>query len=189
MDYGRSVFDRTQNFVASYVWQLPGLKGSNAFARGLFGNWAVTGILTAESGDPLTVMSGKDQSQTGLGNDRGVLLGSPMGGNACATKAPCVNFLNPLSFGQPAIGTAGNVGKGFISGPSLNTWDMGFFKNIPLKSERYRLQFRAEFFNTFNRVNFSDPSNQAFQVSSGNFGQILGAGDPRIGQLALKIFF
>lgn len=64
-------------------------------------------------------------------------------------------------------------------------WDMGFIKDIPL-TERYRLQFCAEFFNIFNWVNFSDPIST---YSSGGFGSINGAGDPRIDQFALKFFF
>lgn len=185
-DFGRSDFDHTHRFVLSYVWQLPKLQGSGKYVRNLLGDWEVTGILTAQSGDPLTVLAGKDQSQTGLNQDRGVLLGNPNGAGACKNVTPCVDFLNPASFARPATGTFGNVGKGFISGPDLTTWDMGFFKDIPLRGERYRLQFRAEFFNIFNRVNFNDPTNS---VSSGGFGQIRGAGDPRIGQLALKVFF
>jgi hypothetical protein len=68
---------------------------------------------------------------------------------------------------------------------------MGFFKNIPIGEQRFRLQIRAEFFNIFNRVNFTQPnqSNQVDQVSAGGFGSIKAANDPRIGQLALKIFF
>jgi hypothetical protein len=62
---------------------------------------------------------------------------------------------------------------------------MGFFKNIPV-NVRWRLQLRGEFFNTLNRVNLGNPTSS---VSSGGFGSIRGAGDPRIGQLALKIFF
>jgi hypothetical protein len=65
------------------------------------------------------------------------------------------------------------------------SWDMGFFKNFPFR-ERYRIQARAEFFNTFNRANFGNPSSS---VSAGAFGSITSAGDPRIGQLALKILF
>jgi Carboxypeptidase regulatory-like domain len=192
MDFGRSDFDHKHAVVLSYVWQLPGLRGSNKYSRNLLGGWTASGILTAQSGGPITVLAGADRSQTALNADRGVLLGEPKGPGACQNVAPCVDFLNPSSFALPAIGTFGNMGKGSINGPDLTTWDMGFFKDIPLHSERYRLQFRAEFFNIFNRVNFNNlvfagsPTNA---VGGGGFGQILGAGDPRIGQLALKVFF
>jgi hypothetical protein len=53
-------------------------------------------------------------------------------------------------------------------------------------SERISLQFRAEFFNVFNRANFSNPGTT---VSAAGFGAILSASDPRIGQLALKLVF
>jgi hypothetical protein len=47
-------------------------------------------------------------------------------------------------------------------------------------------QFRAEFFNAFNNVNFSGPS---ASLSSSSFGRITAAGDPRILQFALKVLF
>jgi hypothetical protein len=94
------------------------------------------------SGEPLTVLSGKDNSQTGLNWDRGVLLGTPKGAGACGTAAPCVDFLNPNSFALNTIGTVGNAGKGAFAGPNLISWDMGIFKNFNL-SERFKLQFRA----------------------------------------------
>ena len=70
------------------------------------------------------------------------------------------------------------------------TWDMGFFKNFPVH-ERMRVQFRAEFFNIFNRVNYTAPNqnNQTDTVAQGGFGSIRAANSPRIGQLALKFVF
>jgi hypothetical protein len=68
---------------------------------------------------------------------------------------------------------------------------MAFTKNFPF-TERVNLQFRAEFFNIFNRVNFDETAatgNFARLSSKGNFGALQQAGDPRIGQLALKLFF
>ena len=67
---------------------------------------------------------------------------------------------------------------------------MGLMKNFKM-TERFNLQFRAEYFNVFNRVNLNDPSASTgiAQKSSSSFGQITGAGDPRIGQLALKLMF
>ena len=88
-------------------------------------------------------------------------------------------------FGLPAIGTYGNIGKGFLRGPNLIGWDTGIFKEFPIK-ERMRFQFRAEFFNATNRVNLNNPN---VTQSAGGFGSITGAGDPRIGQLALKFQF
>ena len=63
--------------------------------------------------------------------------------------------------------------------------DAGLFKSIPVR-ERLQIQLRAEFFNFFNRVNLSNPS---IAVNGTTFGTIRAAGQPRIGQLALKLTF
>ena len=100
-------------------------------------------------------------------------------------SAACVNYLNPSSFQPPSPGTFGTMAKGELRGPDLINWDMGVFKNIAVH-ESWRLQFRAEFFNTFNRADFSNPQST---LGGAGFGAILSAGSPRIGQLALKLFF
>ncbi|MGH9326807.1 MAG: carboxypeptidase regulatory-like domain-containing protein, partial [Terriglobia bacterium] len=187
LDYGVSDFNHTNNMVISYDWALPGLANSNRLTRAILGNWETSGVLTATSGFPFTVLAGADQSRTGLSMDRGVVVGgvSSYGPGACGTKAPCVGYLNRAGFALPAIGTWGNAGKNSLTGPGLMDWDMGFFKNFPF-GERYKFQFRVEFFNIFNRTNFNNP---AGTVSGAAFGTITGAGNPRIGQLALKFFF
>jgi hypothetical protein len=185
MDRGPTDSDHTHNVVISYSWPLPALSNLNRVTRGFLGSWELNGILSAQSGFPFTVTAGVDKSNTGLGADRGVISGPAKGPGACGTKAPCVDFLNRNSFSSPATGTFGNTGKNSLFGPNLIDWDMGLFKNFPL-SERFKLQFRAEFFNTFNRVNLLSPT---AAVSSGGFGTITSANDPRIGQLALKLRF
>jgi hypothetical protein len=62
---------------------------------------------------------------------------------------------------------------------------MGVQKNFPLV-ESTSLQFRAEFFNIFNNVNFNQPQNF---LGTSSTGQITSALDPRILQLALKLSF
>ena len=66
---------------------------------------------------------------------------------------------------------------------------MGFLKNVPI-TERFRAQLRFEFFNIFNRTNFIPlPGQGDFRLAAAGFGGIRSAGDPRIGQIALKLFF
>jgi hypothetical protein len=190
LDYGTSDFNREHVFVISYLWDLPKPRTDNKFVMALLGNWELTGIVTAEKGLPFSIFAGKDVSQTGLNQDRAVYLGGdPLGGTACKT-APCVNWINPAAFGQPAAGTVGNVGKGALIGPGLFDWDMGLFKNIHI-TERWRAQLRGEFFNTFNHPNFTSTSNNYPNItqSSSTFGTITAAYDPRILQIALKVFF
>jgi Carboxypeptidase regulatory-like domain len=199
LDYGTSDFNRKQVFVLSYLWDIPS-PGGNKFVKGVFGNWEFSGLITAETGLPFTVFAGKDISQTGLNVDRAVYVSgeNPLGPGACHS-APCVNYINPAAFTYPAAGGVGNVGKDPFPGPGLFGWDMGLFKNIPI-TERWRVQFRAEFFNALNHPNFT--SNQVGGVgassssnypndtlSSSTFGTITSAYDPRILQFALKIFF
>ena len=196
-EYGPSPFDHTQRFVVSYVWQLPRLRGSPQYLRQVLGGWQLSGILTAQTGDSFTIYAGTDQSAT-AGKDRAVVVGGLNGGNACAGALNCVTWFNPAAFAPPLAATSapaatylsypykyGNAGKDSIRGPGLFNWDMGIAKDFAVR-ESVSLQFRGEFFNSLNRVNYTDPTST---ISSGGFGSVRGAADPRIGQLALKLKF
>jgi len=195
-DYGRSDFDHAHIATVSYVWNLPSLSRSNALERETIGGWQLTGIIRRQSGQGFTVTAGADRSQTGLNTDRGMLNAgaSPYGGTPCAgLSVVCHNYLNPTSFVTAytatsfPLGTYGNTGKNAFNGPAYMDWDMGALKNFSLMPEdRLTLQFHAEFFNVFNHTNFNNPTAAA---NNTNFGRILSAQDPRIGQLALKLVF
>jgi len=94
-------------------------------------------------------------------------------------------FFNVSAFVPNAIGTFGNSGKNVLRGPRFFDTDMGLLKNFRIV-ERATLQFRAEFFNAFNNVNFGQPQNY---LGSSATGQITSAGNPRILQFALKLSF
>ncbi|HEY7211972.1 MAG TPA: TonB-dependent receptor [Bryobacteraceae bacterium] len=195
-DTGPSDFDRTHRFVASFVWELPRLMGAHPAVRMLLGGWQWTGIVTHSSGDAITILAGTDQSKTNLGGDRAYFIG-PLGQyggvapesqrSGCGTGA-CVPWLNTSLFALPAVGTFGNVGKGAFRGPGITSFDTGLSKNFyPLASDSsLRIQLRGEFFNVLNHPIFNDPE---LNRNSGNFGGIRAAADPRIIQLALKVFF
>jgi hypothetical protein len=196
-EYGPSVFDRAHRFVASYVWQSPLLKGSPWYVKQTLGGWQVSGILTAQTGDAFTIYAGTDRSATN-GKDRAVVIGGLNGGDACLGATNCRTWFNAAAFAPPlpAVGTPadiyaaypfkyGNAGKDAVRGPGFFNWDMGLAKDFPLR-ETLSLQFRGEFFNTFNQVNYGDPVST---ISAAGFGSIRSGSDPRIGQLALKLRF
>ena len=83
------------------------------------------------------------------------------------------------------IGTYGNSPRNFIIGPGLINTDFSAIKDFKIM-ERARLQFRSEFFNVFNNVNFSPPVSTA---SSSTFGRITAAGPSRVIQFALKLLW
>lgn len=185
-DYGPSDFDHAHRLVASYVWNLPALSKTNNVIRQVIGNWELSGITTVQSGGAFTVSAGKDQSQTGLNKDRGVQVPgvNPFVRGVCGTAVSCMNWLNPNAFNLPATGTFGTISKNSFRGPGSFGWDLGLFKNIPI--ERFEFQFRAEFFNVLNHKNLNNPNSS---ISGSGFGTITGSGQPRIGQLALKMKF
>jgi hypothetical protein len=188
--------DRTHRIVTSFVWELPKMNGANAAIRAVLGGWQWTGIYTYLSGDAMTILAGIDRSETALGNDRANFIGAasqygqtaPSASRSGCGSATCIPWLNTSLFAQPAIGTFGNVGKGAFRGPGRFNIDTGLIKNfIPFsRREDIRLQLRGEFFNILNHTELNDPD---VTRNDGNFGGIYGAGDPRIIQLAVKVFF
>jgi hypothetical protein len=153
----------------------------------VLGDWQSSGIFSMSTGLPLTVLAGQDVSKTAIGSDRGQSLGTnPYGPGACVGTSSCVNYLSPQAFTLPAIGTFGNVGKGSLRDPGYFDWDAGIYKVFPIR-EQWKMQFRGEFFNATNRVNFDPPVSS---VSSAGFGSIISStAGPRIAQLALKLMF
>lgn len=189
LDRGPSGFDHRHRLVVSYVGLLPSLAHANGFLRAALGSWEVSGIGTLQTGDPLTILAGYDRSLTGLGNDRADLVpGQPVyRSTVCGTSVNCISFLNPAAFSIPAKadGTFGNLGKDALRGPGSIGFDAGLSKNFSL-AERAKLQFRGEFFNVLNHPN---PNNPGTTVNNPGFGKITGMGEPRIGQVALKLTF
>jgi hypothetical protein len=104
-----------------------------------------------------------------------------------STEERLNRYFDISAFTQPAPFTFGNVSRTLpdVRGPGTINVALSIIKNIPI-TERFRLQFRAEAFNAFNNVNFSNPGTG---FGSTNFGVISSAGAGRIVQLALKLYF
>jgi hypothetical protein len=188
-DYGKCAYDVRDQVKGSAVWQMPDVHLHAGFLDSFLSKWAVNGILTLNTGEPFTVLSGVDNSTSGIGLDRGDLIGKPYysGSRSHAQKAAA--FFNTAAFQSNALGTYGNTPRDFLVGPGYEDLDLSISKVFPLPIgflEGQRLQFRAEAFNLANRVNFANPN---ATVSSKSDGVITAASDPRILQFALKYMF
>ncbi len=185
-DYGLSREDVPHNFKFSNVWQIPTMhmpKALSAVANG----WEVNSIITWQSGFPFSVAAGRDNSLTGVNRDRADFLGGqPNLGQGRAHGDLVARFFDTSLFVQNGAGTFGNSGKNIIRGPRYFNTDFGLVKNTRI-TERATVQFRAEFFNAFNNVNFNGPNSN---LSGGaQFGRITSALDPRIMQFGMKFLF
>jgi hypothetical protein len=85
------------------------------------------------------------------------------------------------------LGKYGNTGRGILSGPGFSDTDFAVLKNFAYR-ERFKIQFRSEFFNTFNQVNFGLPDNYVTD-GPGVFGTLRSAANGRVIQFALKFLW
>jgi len=188
-DYGQCAYDVRNQFKASAVWQLPRTHFQYAAANAVLSGWEANGIVTLRSGQPFTVLSGVDNSTSGIGKDRADLVGNPTISGSRSHAQMVKAFFNVAAFAPNGLGTYGDTPRNFLVGPGYSDVDFSLNKSfaIPFRAtEGHYLQFRAESFNLFNRVNFSNPN---ATISSKTAGTITSASDPRILQFALKYMF
>jgi hypothetical protein len=171
--------DRRHNFNLTVVYSTPRL--SDPHLRLLASGWQISGIVRVLSGDYFSAKSGLDQALTGTDDQRA----QQILGNVYAPNKSISQWLNPVAFGQPALGTYGNMGPGTLRGPGFFGIDTSITRKFPIR-ERQTFEIRAEAFNVLNHVNPLDPVST---LSSSTFGQIQAANDPRILQLAAKFVF
>ncbi len=198
--HARSGFDIRQRFVVSYVYELPFGKSKSrlndlpAIADRLIGGWEVSGITQFQTGFPFSVLMSGDQNGDGLAGDRPDLIGQPQinpGNPRCyivdPRNAACGGGTAAFALVPTGDLRYGSAGRNILSGPGFKSWDISLSKNNRF-SERFNLQFRAEFFNAFNNVNFGQPS-RLYNVTSPAFGTITTASRPREVQFGLKLEF
>jgi hypothetical protein len=194
-----SPFDVTHRFVANALYSLPIGKGglilnSDSLASKLLGGWQVNSVVTLQGGLPFTVAAPDASATGGSHANRASCISNPYVGRTqdpsrlAGATAPGF-FLNPAAFALPTAGTFGSCAPRAFHGPGIENVDLSVFKMFDI-SERFKVQFRTEFFNAFNHVNFGNPSANAAPASIATFGKLLTTiGDPRDIQFALKLYF
>ena len=163
--------------------------------RGVFDNWELSGIHTFATGFPMSVTV----TSSVLGDISGSnILARPdvvKGEDPDSGPKTFSQWFNPKAFAMPAKGTFGNSGPNNFRGPRINNWDMTLMKRIALgKSEVRNIRLRVEAYNLFNHTQFNQINTAARFDGAGaqinpQFGQAIGARQPRVLQLGATLYF
>lgn len=204
-----SDFDIRHRFVIAYTYAVPSWKRAGILGSG----WQLGGITTIQSGQPYSAYSNffgvplrpdpqgtttLNYSNPGGAIDNGLPAGCPFAYEGGCPGSNQVSSFNP---GPTFNFEPGSLARNTFYGPAFINFDFSVLKNTRIR-ESMNLQFRAEFFNIFNRSNFRQPFSQTGQfesdpISSSSpstvlnpfFGQILQAYAGRQIQFGLKLVF
>ncbi|WP_263352474.1 TonB-dependent receptor [Acidicapsa acidisoli] len=187
-DYGPDNGDISKTFKISGNYQLP-TAHLNGPAGSLINGWELTAIATEQTGFPYSIYANDDNSFSGIGNDLADLAvpnikGAVLSSGRSHTQL-VQQWFNTNAFTANAIGTFGNSGKDVLRGPRYFDADIALLKNTKIR-EGVSAQFRAEFYNALNNVNFGMPDTG---LTDSAFGQLTYAMSPRILQFSLKALF
>ncbi len=197
-EHGPSSFDVKLLNVTSVVYDLPFGHGRkywgnlNPVADAVFGGWQVSGINTANTGEPINVyytpsaandVTGLTAEYRGQAIERPNVSCSPVSKSTAQSK---LTYFASCAFTIPqANAPFGNLGRNAFRAPGLEQWDLAVNKDITI-GEGMRLQFRSEFFNVLNHTNFGVPNQVAGTAA---FGTITTTYPPRQIQFGLKLLF
>ena len=191
-EYAPCYYDATHVVSAYAIYDLPFGRGkmlgknANRAVNGVIGNWEVSPIVSFHTGWPLPPQGAQDQSGTYSRGIRPDCSGVPSITNTFLPGVGRQWFNNTGQITQPAIGTFGNCSPqlGDLRSPHYSDVDLSLHKDFPI-TERFRLQFRTDFINAFNHVQYNAPT----MGLGSTMGQITSAQPPRNIQLALKLYY
>jgi hypothetical protein len=179
------------NFILSYVWQLPVGKGQamnirNKVVDAVIGGWQLSGITNFRSGPYLTIVVTGDLANVLAGEQRANATGvTPQ---RLDPRTSGLYGFDRAAYATPSRGVFGNLGRNTQQGFGANNWDLGVNKDfhLPKLGDTGRLQLRFEWFNVFNHTQFN---NAATTVNVATFGLVNSTRDPRILQIAGKLYW
>ena len=189
-----SLFDARQRLVVSYFYQIPKFSFTG-LANKVLNGWETSGILSFQSGFPIFITSSDDVEL--MNSLQFTYPGEPdrvAPLQRLNPRNPDNLAFDPSAFQQVPISQQGRLGtspRSVCCGPGINNIDFSLLKDTQL-TERFKMEFRAEFFNIANHAQFSqvDGNISDGPVSQGGtFGKVIRARDPRLIQFALKLIF
>ncbi|MBA3712538.1 MAG: TonB-dependent receptor [Pyrinomonadaceae bacterium] len=202
-DRGNSDFDIRHTLTAAVSYNLP-TPFENRALRAVLGGWGVDNIFTARTAPPVTIESSCCSSRPDL------VPGVPL--YLSGDEFPGGRAINPAAFSDPPVDASGfralrqgTVGRNTVRGFGAWQLDLSLRRQFSL-TERFKLQFRSDFFNVFNHPNFGQPANNlTFSTfgraqsmlgrslgqggGSGGFNPLFQIGGPRSTQLSVKLLF
>jgi hypothetical protein len=198
-NWGPSDFDIRHSFKAALSWSLP-TPPVALWLKALTRGWGFDAILTARSALPVDITQ---RENIGFGNFAlrpDVVPGQPE--YLYGSKYPGGKAFNPAAFIIDP-NAQGDLGRNALRGFDLVETDLSARRAFQV-SERFKLVFRADFFNLFNHPNFADPDSgigdgtfgQSIQMANGVLGgygnslnSVFETGGPRTIQFSLKLQF
>ncbi len=168
-DYGRGSFDIRHSATINATYDLPFGEGKafhgGKWANRTAGGWQLSAIETLQSGLPFTPQLSYNPANDGDSRNPVRPSWNP-NFSGRIVEGGANEYFNSAAFIQPLAGTYGNVGRNILQGAGLATTDFSLAKKFAV-SERVHVQFRAEFFNAFNRVNLNTPNPVVYTAATG----------------------
>ena len=181
---GLADLDHRQRFTLASVYELPFARNTHGLVKQVLDGWATDSIIQLQSGLPMTPQFSGDVGQMGTNQAlRPDLVCNP---NLDRGQQTIDRFFNTSCLVQQNPMRYGTSGRSVITGPGTIGIDFAARKNFSFRSEKWRLQFRSEFFNAVNHPNWNPPGKQ---LGNSSLGRITSARDPRIIQFGLKLAF
>jgi hypothetical protein len=203
LDRALSDFDRRQVFTTGYIWDLPGPR--QGLLGQIAGGWQLGGAVVFQSGAPYSLNNGSDRNGDGVtGTDRPDIgnPNAPHNTRATISTTCSTGFANPDANGAcvtandvyvvqgtgfPTVKTIGRNTERSKAGQNFST---SVFKTFNV-TERFKVEYRFETFNTFNHPQFTGIPGQSVAGSAANryqrFDLLNGGG--RTGRMGLKLIF
>ena len=203
IDRGNSDFDIRHSFTAGVTYDAPTPRW-DSLVKFTFGGWSMDAFAFARSAPPVNVVGALELAGDAYLYPRPDLVpGEPL--ELYGPQYPGGKAFNPAAFTAPPSGEQGDFGRNVLRG--FGAWQADFALQRQFSfAERFKLRFRAEFFNLFNHPNFGPPDNNITDPLFGHSTQTLASslgsggangglnplyqiGGPRSVQLALKFEF
>lgn len=191
LNRGPSDYDRTHRLVVNFSYRIPrfgfGLNDT-ALGKHLFDGWQVAGVVVRQAGTPFSILDTSGAAFYATSSSRASF--APGATVETARRSGRIQdrltqYFNPAAFVR-AGNDYGNTGRNILRGPAQRNFDLSANKRFAL-TERFGLEWRAEFFNAFNLVNFANPGSSITTSSHATIRNT--TGNPRVIQFALKLVY
>lgn len=190
LDRALASFNVPQRLSLSGFYNVPVLRGCNAWYCRTLGGWDVSGYGVFEKGLPLDVFTSGvypngDYNADGTTYDRPNAPSTTIQTGGFKQQQYLSGIFTASQFGVPKLGTTGSLGRNAFQSPGFERIDMALTKTFTI-TERFKLRFRLQAFNAFNHTNLNAPSGN---LTSSSFGKTTSAQIPRQLSLSLMLRF